>query len=52
MDQLLNETKGGNYLDEELQATLGEYYQPIMLMKQIRQMTPIQTRLPYYIYIR
>lgn len=52
MDQLLNETKGGNYLDEELQATLGEYYQPIMLMKQIRQMNPIQTRLPYYIYIR
>ena len=31
---------------------LGEYYQPIMLMKQIRQMNPIQTRLPYYIYIR
>ena len=52
MEQLLGEANSGNYLDEQLQATLGEYYKPFMLMKTIQQQNPIQARIPYYIYIR
>ena len=51
-EQLMNQANGGNYLDEQLRVTLGEYYKPFMLMREASQMSPVQARLPYYLNIR
>ena len=37
-------TGGGNYLDAQFKDVLGEYYEPFMLMKTIRQQSPVQAR--------
>ena len=45
-DNLLKQaTGGGNYLDAQFKDVLGEYYEPFMLMKTIRQQSPIQARM-------
>lgn len=51
-DQLMNQAKGGNYLDDQLRVALGEYYQPFMLMCEANQMSPVQARLPYFLNIK
>ena len=51
-DQLMNQAKGGNYLDDQLRVALGEYYQPFMLMREANQMSPVQARLPYFLNIK
>ena len=38
-------TDGGNYLDAQFREVLGEYYEPFMLMKTIRQQSPVQARM-------
>ena len=45
-------TSKGNYLDEQLQATLGEYYEPFKFVKNLNHQSAIQARLPYYINIK
>ena len=47
----LGESKG-SYLDEQVRATLGEYYEPFKYIKDINQRNAIQARLPYYINIK
>ena len=42
---LQSATGDGNYLDAKLKETLGEYYEPFMLMKTIRQQDPVQARM-------
>ena len=43
-DNLLKQaTGGGNYLDAQFKDVLGEYYEPFMLMKTIRQQSPVKT---------
>ena len=42
---LQNATGGGNYLDAQLKETLGEYYEPFMLMKTLRHQNPVQARM-------
>lgn len=42
---LQNATGGGNYLDAQFKEVLGEYYEPFMLMKTIRQQSPVQARM-------
>lgn len=51
-DQLMNQAKGGNYLDDQLRVALGEYYQSFMLMREANQMSPVQARLPYFLNIK
>jgi len=51
-EQLMSQANGGNYLDEQLRVTLGEYYKPFILMREASQMSPVQARLPYYLNIR
>ncbi len=52
LDNFLKMTKKGSYLDEGLQAFMGEYYEPFMFIKTIRQKDPVQARIPYYINIK
>ncbi len=48
-DQLLASASGanGNYLDEQLRLTLGEYYGTLMLLRSMPYQECIQARLPY-----
>jgi protease-4 len=41
-----------SYLDEEMQAALGEYYEPLRFLKSLDQRNAIQARLPYIITIK
>ena len=51
-EMLLDRMQSGNYLDEQMRAALGEYYEPMMVMRNLSNRNPIQARLPFYIYIR
>ena len=51
-EMLLDRMQSGNYLDEQMKAALGEYYEPMMVVRNLSNRNPIQARLPFYIYIR
>ncbi len=49
LTQLFSRVTGnGNYLDEHLQAALGEYYQPLMLIRDVNNYNPLQARMPFF----
>lgn len=54
MEQLLNKTNSGsgNYLDEQLRLTLGEYYKPFVLLREANSMSTVQARMPFFLNIR
>ena len=52
MSMLLDSESKGNYLDEQLRATLGEYYEPFTYLKSINKRNAIQARLPYFLVLR
>ncbi|MBQ7421030.1 MAG: signal peptide peptidase SppA, partial [Prevotella sp.] len=52
LDQLMADVQGGTYLDEQLRMTLGEYYDPFMLLRNINKQSAIQARVPYYITLK
>lgn len=52
MESFLSDMQGGNYLDEQMRAALGEYYEPFSLLKNINRQDVIQARIPYYINVR
>lgn len=46
---LFNQVTGNdNYLDEQMQAAFGEYYQPLMLIRDIKNYNPLQARMPFF----
>ncbi len=53
-DQLLasSEESKGNYLDEAMQATLGDLYEPFLMLRYINNQAPIQARLPFVLNVR
>ena len=51
-DQLLGGMSGGNYLDEQLRATLGDLYEPFCMMRTLNKRDAIQARLPYVMNIK
>ncbi len=50
-EQLLEKASksGDNYLERELRFTLGEFYAPFMMMRNMNQQDAIQARIPYVI---
>lgn len=53
MEQIMAvSSANGNYLDEQLRQTLGEYYAPFKLIKDINRHNAIQARMPYMITIK
>ena len=52
LESLMSMESKDNYLDEQLKATLGEYYQPFTYIKNIHRQNAIQARLPYYLNIK
>ncbi len=51
-NSLLDQATKKSYLDEQLRATLGEYYEPFALVKSLNKQNAIQARLPYYLIIK
>lgn len=54
MDQLMETAtgSGGNYLDEQMRSSLGDYYTPISLIKNIDKHNAIQARMPYMVVMK
>lgn len=52
LEQLTNTVSGGSYIDEQMRLTLGEYYEPFMLLKNINKQNAIQARVPFMLNIR
>lgn len=54
MDQLLDVATGsqGTYLDEQLRLTLGEWYKPFMMIRNMKEKEPVQAALPFVLNIR
>lgn len=47
MEQLTETVEGnGNNLDEQLQLTLGAYYEPFVMIRNIEKQSPVQARCP------
>lgn len=51
-EQLLAKTSQGSYLDEQLRLTLGMYYEPFMLVRTLKEQSPIQARIPFLLNIK
>ena len=49
---LLEQGNNGSYLDGEMRQTLGEYYEPLRLVKNINHQNAIQARLPYFLNLK
>ena len=52
IEQLLSATKGGTYLDDQTRLALGEFYEPVMLLKRVNRMDMVQARLPFFLNIK
>lgn len=52
MEQLMGMTNKDSYLDEQMRASLGEYYEPFNYLKGINKQSAIQARLPYFLHIK
>ncbi len=49
---LLDQTTRKSYLDEQMRQTLGEYYEPLKMVKEMNRKSAIQARLPFYLTIK
>lgn len=54
MDQLLDAATGsqGTYLDEQLRLTLGDLYNPFMIIRNMKEKEPVQAALPFVLNIQ
>lgn len=48
-DRLINSFTAESCIDSRLRSTLGELYEPLMLIRSIENMNPVQARVMYYI---
>ena len=51
LDQLLNPSAEGSYVNARMRQAMGEYYQPFMLLKSIDRQSAIQARVPFVMNI-
>lgn len=52
LDNLTNKISGGNYLDEQMRVTMGDYYDTFMMLKRINRTEAIQARIPFNLNVR
>lgn len=48
-DRIINSMTAESRIDSRLRSTLGEYYEPLMLIRSIEHMNPVQAKTTYYI---
>ena len=53
MEQLIAQVSdnSGNYLDEQLKLTLGNLYQPFVMIRNMKEKEPVQAALPFFLNI-
>lgn len=51
-DQILSATAKKNYLDDQLRMTLGDLYEPYMMLKGIDRHAALQARIPFAINLK
>ena len=49
---LIEQSDKDSYLDSEMRQVLGEYYEPLRLVKTMNRQSAIQARLPYFLNIQ
>lgn len=47
MEQLISSANGGSYIDSQMRAAFGEYYDPFLFMKTLKEQNAIQARVPF-----
>lgn len=52
IDQILNKVSGSSYIDNQIRLTMGEYYEPFMMLRNINRQNAIQARLPFLVNIK
>lgn len=52
LEQLMNSTNSGSYLDKQMRAVFGEYYDPMLYMKTLNEQNAIQARVPFIINVK
>ncbi len=52
LDELATTSTVDNYLSDKLRASMGEYYEPFMLLKSLSSQSAIQARIPYWINLK
>ena len=52
LSSLLDNVTEKSYLDEHVREAMGEYYEPLRLVKNMNRQSAIQARLPYYLNIK
>ncbi len=52
LSSLLDNVTKKSYLDEHVREAMGEYYEPLRLVKNMNRQSAIQARLPYYLNIK
>lgn len=52
MEQFMGKMSGDSYIDNRLRLTMGEYYEPFMLMRNINKHNAIQARIPFMINVK
>ena len=50
-EQLTGKLNQNNYIQEQLRLSLGEYYEPFMLLKTMNEQSAIQARMTFYLKV-
>ncbi|MGN1376611.1 MAG: signal peptide peptidase SppA [Prevotella sp.] len=51
-EQFSNKLNGDSYIDNRMRMTLGEYYEPFMMIRTINKQNAIQAKIPFVLNIR
>ena len=51
-EQFANKLNGDSYIDNHMRMTLGEYYEPFMMIKTINKQNAIQAKVPFVLNIK
>lgn len=52
LSRFLEEASSNSYIDEHLKTTLGHYYEPVMLLRNISNTQPALARLPFFVNVK
>lgn len=52
LDSFLDQATGSSYIDNQIRLTLGDYYEPFSLLKNINRQSAIQARVPFIINVK
>lgn len=51
-DRFKSDVNSDNYMERQLRTTLGEYYEPLQMLRQVEQHNYMQARIPFAIHFK